>query len=89
MKKYIASGPSPQITTADIAKFRTYVMKGMVLHCMGFDYCDMGTGALEKPFKCRIIRKYPHCALTTQGCFGWNMLAIWNRDILKEAQAFI
>lgn len=88
MKNYIASGPSPQITTDDVAKFRAYVKKGMKLRCMDYDYCDMGAGALEKPNECKVLRKYPYCCLTTKGCYGWNMLTIWNRDVLLEARRY-
>lgn len=76
--------PQGTIFTSDVSAFRAYIKPGVKLRCREFDFVDGGAGALEKESICRVIKKYPWCCLTTRGCFGWNMLTIWNRDILQE-----
>ena len=90
MRNFPATGPREDqaLTKEQVEIFRQMVSIGQELRCKVFRPDNGPTapavGAEEVDVKCIIREKYPSTAETTQGNLQWTLLALWNRDLVKE-----
>lgn len=68
----------------EVARFRERIQKGDRLTCYtGKPTETKHEGESEEESRCTVLKKYPHIALTTKGCYQWTMLTLWNRHLAK------
>lgn len=64
------------IYLTDVERFKALVNEGAEI---AYDVSEIGL-----PLMCRVEKKYPHIALTDQGCFEWTWLTVMNRKVIGK-----
>ena len=79
-----ARGREP-ITQNDIRYFRDRCQIGQELNCMVIKESDVTAhGSYEVPARCVVLHKGQHVAMTDIGTQQWALLAVWNKNKLRE-----
>ena len=64
------------IYLTDVERFKALVNEGAEI---AYDVSEIGL-----PLMGRVEKKYPHIALTDQGCFEWTWLTVMNRKVIGK-----
>lgn len=86
MSRYVSKkdyNAPPDVTVETVRVFRDWVRPGLMMQCIESVQGDNVIS--ERMGKCVIRKKYPYFAMTNKGTQLWPVLAILNRDLLRQA----